>query len=93
MKETSLTMAIEEVVALKLKAVDMFIEEVIEPLGQLGNPEKLIGKKYEDWTVQDLQLLGQVYGKEPNALSKLIFDKEYKKTLDLEGTVGGLIWQ
>jgi len=87
MKETTLTRAINEVIELKLKAVDLFIEEVIEPLGELGNPEQLIGKKYEDWTSNDLQLLGQVYGKEPNALSKLIFTKEFEKVKALESEV------
>ncbi|GAG79398.1 unnamed protein product [marine sediment metagenome] len=88
MKETPFTRAVDEVVELKLKAVDAYIEEVIEPLSDVGNPEKLIGKKYEDWTPVDRQLLIRVYGtNEPNPLSNLIFRKEYEKVLELEGEV------
>lgn len=84
MKDTSLTRATEEVIELKLKVADQFIEEIVEPLQDLGNPEKLIGKPYEQWSTADIQILGQLYGPEPNALSKLIFTKEYEKLQDLE---------
>ena len=84
MKETTLTMAAEEVIELKLKVADMFIEEIIDPLGDLGNPETVIGKPYEQWTPADMQILGQLYGPEPNALSDLIFQKSYKEVLALE---------
>ena len=85
MKETPLTEATREVIELKLKVVDEFIDEVVEPLQELGSPEKLIGKEYEQWTPTDLQILGQLYGPEPNALSRLIFKKEYAKLQELEG--------
>ena len=85
MKETPFTRAVDEVIKLKLKAADAYIEEIIEPLSDVGNPEKLIGKKYEDWMPADRQLLARVYGtQEPNPLSNLIFNKEYKKVKELE---------
>ena len=85
MDKTPLTRAIEEAVAIKMKAVDLLIESFIEPLANLGNPEKLIGKRYEEWTPQDLLLVSKIYGSaDGTPLSNLIFDKEYKRVLSLE---------
>ena len=85
MKETELTKIVAELIEEDLVVMDEIIAEDIEALGDIGNPEKLIGKKYEEWTPQDLQMLGQVYGnQEPNRLSKFIFNKEYSKVQELE---------
>jgi len=85
MKEIPFTTAIDRFLEVKLKAVDKLIEELIEPLADIGSPEKLIGKPYETWTPQDLSMLAQIYGKqEPNPLSDLIFKKEYSAVLELE---------
>jgi len=84
-KETDFTKMVNEVIELKLKAVDAYIEEIVEPLAEVGNPEKLMGKKYEEFTPQDLQMLAQVYGQnEPNPLSDLIFKKSYEEVKKLE---------
>jgi len=67
------------------EVADEYIEEISGQLEDVGNPEKLIDKPYEQWTPQDFQLLSQVYGtKEPNPLSDLIFKKEYEKVIELE---------
>jgi len=85
MKETQLTKIVAKLIEEDLAVMDEIVEEDIEALGDIGNPEKLIGKKYEEWTPQDLQMLGQVYGnQEPNRLSKFIFNKEYSKVKELE---------
>ena len=85
MKETQLTKIVAELIKEDLAVMDEIVEEDIEALGDIGNPEKLIGKKYEEWTPQDLQMLGQIYGsQEPNRLSKFIFNKEYSKVQELE---------
>ena len=85
MKETELTLGIEKMVAVKIEAVDRFIKEYIEPIADVGNPEKLIKKPYEEWTQQDLQMLGKIYGtEEPNPLSDLIFRKKYDEVRKLE---------
>jgi len=87
MKKTPFTNAIEEVVELKLKAADEYIDEVVEQIGDVGSPEKLIGKRYEEWTPQDLQMLSQIYGmEEPSPLSELIFRKSYKEVKEMEAT-------
>ena len=79
---------IDDVIEQKLKVVDDFIEEIIEPIADVGSPEKLIGKKYEEWTAIDLQLLSQVYGTGDNTpLGKLIAKKEVEKLLELEKNV------
>jgi len=88
MRETTLTRITQEVIDLKLKAADEFIADVIEPLEKIGSPEALIGKKYEEWTPLDIQLLSQVYGQgNDSPLAKLIFAKEYEKVKKLEGEV------
>lgn len=85
MKSTPFTRAVDEVIELKLKAVDAYIEEIVEPLGDVGNPEKLIGKKYEDWDENDRQMLAQVYGAGPDSpLEDFIFNKEFKKVKEAE---------
>uniref|UniRef100_A0A6M3IUL9 Uncharacterized protein n=1 Tax=viral metagenome TaxID=1070528 RepID=A0A6M3IUL9_9ZZZZ len=73
--------ACKEVIELMLKAVDEYIEEVIEPISQIGSPEKLLGKKYEEWTPQDLQMMSQIYGEK---LEDFIFKREYEKVKELE---------
>ena len=86
MKQSDLTKAVGQVIALKLKAIDRFVEEVVEPLSDVGNPEKLIGRPYETWTPEDLQRLAMIYGpKEPNALSNLIFTRKLEEVKRLEG--------
>ena len=85
MKQTDLTQAIDEVVELKMLAADQLIEELVEPLADIGSPEQLIKKPYEQWTPQDLAMLTTIYGKEePNPLSNLIFRKEYEEVQELE---------
>lgn len=84
MKDSRLSRATDEVVELKLSVADSYIKEILEDIGDLGSPEKVIGKPYEQWTPADIQILGQLYGPEPNALSRLIFAKEYKKLQELE---------
>jgi len=75
----------DKVIDLKLRVMDKLIEDMIEPIADVGNPEKLIGKPYEQWTPQDLTLLTQIYGaEEPNPLSDLIFKKEYDSLKKLE---------
>jgi len=88
MKPTTLTRITEEVIDLKLKAADEFIADVIEPLEKIGSPEALIGKKYEEWTPLDFQLLGQVYGMgNESPLGKLIFKKSLEEVQRLESEV------
>ena len=58
---------------------------MILPLEDVGNPEKLIGKKYETWDEADFQKLTAIYGGlEPNPLSNFIFKREYDKVLKAE---------
>jgi len=45
----------------------------------------LIGKKYESWTPQDIQLLTNVYGQgDDTPLARLIFNKSYQEVQDLK---------
>jgi len=88
MRETTLTRITEEVIDLKLKAADEFIADVIEPLEKIGSPEALIGKKYEEWTPLDFQLLSQVYGTgNDSPLGKLIFKESLEEVQRLESEV------
>lgn len=85
MKKTPLTIAIDKAVQIKMKAVDALIEELVEPLADVGNPEKLIKKPYEQWTKDDLQLLTRIYGTgEDTPLTRIIFNKNYERVKELE---------
>lgn len=83
--QTELTSALERSIGLRMKAVDRIMEKMVEPLKDIGNPEKLIGKPYDRWTPEDLRMLVSIYGQEePNPLSDTIFKHEYDKVKDLE---------
>ena len=85
MKSPLLIKATEYVAALKMKAIDLWATQMIEPLANVGNPEKLIKKPYEQWTPEDLAILTKIYGtKEPNPLSDLVFKREYARVQELE---------
>ena len=73
------------VIALKLAAIDVLVEKMIEPMEAIGSPESLIKKPYEQWTPEDLQNLIMVYGQgDKTPLSNTIFRKEYEKVKELE---------
>ncbi len=83
-KHNPLVKAIEDVIDVKLKAVDEFIDRIVEPLASVGNPEKLIGKPYEQWTDVDRMTLYKIYGAE---LESYIFRKEMKAIDELKREV------
>ena len=85
-KASYLSDLVEEIVKLKMEAADSFIGEVVEPLGDIGNPEKLIGKPLESWTPQDIALLQGIYGPEDATWKKWMFKRRYfeLKTLERE---------
>ena len=85
MNETRLSQAAEKTIDLKVQAIDILLKELVEPIAKVGNPESIVGKKYEEWSPEDFQRLGQIYGpKEPNPLSNLIFKKKLEEVLALE---------
>jgi len=85
MKKTSLDKSIDAVLEIKFAAIDRLVEDFIEPLSVIDNPEKLISKPYEQWTTQDLQLLKTIYGEGENTpLSNLIFKRTYERVKKLE---------
>jgi hypothetical protein len=85
MNKNELTEMIDEVVKMKMDIVDEYIDEVVAAIGDIGSPEKLIGKKYEDWDANDLQRLAGVYGPgDDTPLGRLIFSREYEKVKALE---------
>lgn len=91
MKTPQLVKVADLIVEKKMKAIDLLVEQMIEPLSDVGNPEKLIKKPYEQWTPEDLQRLTMIYGtKEPNTLSNFIFNREFEKVKQLESEeIGG----
>ena len=89
MKQIPLTQAAEKVVEIKMKAVDRLIEELVEPLADVGNPEKLIKKPYEQWDANDIQLLTKIYGQgEDTPLTRTIFNRTYENVKNLEAEEG-----
>ena len=85
MKETNLTNSIDDVIAVKLEAIDWYLKEYAKPLlDSVGSPEKLIGKPYEQWLQQDIQTMQGIYG---NSLEKFIAKKEIDHLYALEKQV------
>jgi hypothetical protein len=88
MRKDDFVEIINEVIALKLEIADEYISTVIDSIGNIGSPEKIIGKKYDDWNEIDRQLLTQVYGTgDDTPLAKLIFNKEFEAVKKLESEV------
>ena len=59
-----------------LKVYDEFKKKEIDPLADVGNPEKIIGKPYGRWSDQDKQMLRQAYVYSPQDLEEFISKKE-----------------
>ena len=59
-----------------LKVYDEFKKKEIDPLADVGNPEKIIGKPYRMWSEQDKQMLRQAYVYSPQDLEEFITKKE-----------------
>ncbi len=85
MKDVLLTRAIKEVVDKELAALDIVLSELVEPISDVGNPEKLLGKPYDAWTPEDLGMLSQVYGKDDNTpLANTIFKRTLERVQEME---------
>ena len=88
MKNDEFSKSVERVISVKLQAVDRFLEKVVEPLSDVGNPEKLIKKPYAQWTPEDLIMLTKIYGQGENTLlTRTIFNREFEKVKQLEAEV------
>lgn len=88
MNKKAFDSALNHVVNVKLQALDKLIKDMIKPLGDIGNPEKVLGKPYEQWTPEDFQTATSIYGTaEPSVLSEFIFKQELKKVEELEAEV------
>jgi len=77
-----------EVVELIRKEVDAFMEALkdvmesdIKPLVKYGNPEDVIGKDFEQWTVEELQRAATIYGPK---LEKFLAKKYVDELTELE---------
>lgn len=80
--------AVEEAIALQMKAIDIVVNDIFEPMVDFGSPEKMIGKPYELWQPEDFQRAATIFGQAKDSkLNHLIFRKkyEYVTTLEQEG--------
>ena len=85
MNKSNFATSVDDIIKMKMEVVDEYINDIVDEIGDIGSPEKLIGKKYETWTPEDLQRLAGVYGQgDDTPLAKLIFNKEYEKVKALE---------
>jgi len=81
-KETYLKV-VEEVSDMLMLAAEQWANEQAEFMADVKNPEKMIGKKYEDWTPEDLAWLGQAY-QGSTILEGFIANKSIDEMLRLE---------
>ncbi len=76
-KDVALIQATERLNAVFEKALERLQTEVLDPLADVGSPEKVIGKKYEDWTPEDMQKAVMVWGTGAGTpLDNLVFKKK-----------------
>ena len=79
----------DEVMKQLMEIADTVVDEMLKPIVDFDNPEKLMGKKYDEWTPQDLQRAATVYQSQPDKLNDFISKKEITKLYELEQEVGG----
>lgn len=84
-KPSDWTVLVEEAIKETLDAAEAYVKEFIKPIADVGNPEKVMGKPYEEWTEQDKMTAGEIYGPDSEVLNRFIFNKEYKVLKELEG--------
>ena len=65
------------------RATNMLIERYLEPMTDFGNPEKVMGKRFEEWTAYDLKMLQTIYGQD-STLQNFISRKRYDLILRME---------
>jgi hypothetical protein len=80
LKDTNLTLAVEEVVTRQVRAIDKIIEDFIKPLSDVGSPQDIMGKPYAEWTPEDLQRAIMIYGQKSDSplsrgLTKFYIDR------------------
>jgi len=73
---------IDEVVDDLVEAAEDYLKEIDELINVVKNPEKLIGKKYEEMTQEDFQMIFQIKGKE--FFDNWFFNKQYDEVKELE---------
>jgi len=77
--------ALDDLIDLHMRAIDIVMEDIVDPVADVGSPEKLLGKPYEQWTPNDLQMMMKIYGAgDDTPLSNLIFRKMYARVKELE---------
>jgi hypothetical protein len=83
-------LALEKYTELETKVLKRFMEDHIKPLAIVADPEKLIGKPFEQWQPQDAELLSKIYGpEEPNIFTDFMLEKEVEEIRNLKQQTGG----
>jgi hypothetical protein len=78
---------IDQVIEEKLNEADKYITEVVDPIADVGSPEKVMGKKYNQWSLEDKQRAGEIFKNSPETLNKFIFNREFQNLKELEAGV------
>lgn len=93
--KSEFTKLVDEVIQANLDVVKEYMAE-LEELFDFGNPEQVIGKKYEAWNQEDFKKAKAIWGNDPD-ITNWIARKEIKKTerleqevLDMEGINGNI---
>ncbi|MBW2673485.1 MAG: hypothetical protein JRD89_08750 [Deltaproteobacteria bacterium] len=76
MKQTEITRIVSDILETTFELVDEVVEEWLEPMMEIGNPEKLLGP-YESWGPQEYRSLYMAYGNEEaeEFLAKKLFEE------------------
>ena len=74
---------VDRVIKEKKKEADEYIKKYIDPIAEIGNPEKIINKPYNSWTPEDIAALKGIYVYSPEKLEHFINRKEVDKLFAL----------
>ena len=78
---------LDKVLERKLRVMEKYVEEKLQPLFDIGKPEEVIGKPYSQWTPEDRQKFDVLF-KDNEYAQHWVFKMDKKKTLQEEEEVG-----
>lgn len=62
---------IKRVIDKRLDYIEKVVKDIVEPVADIGHPEKVLGKRYEEWNREDFMKAKAIYRTDEDALNWL----------------------
>jgi len=72
MIKNEFTILLDEIIKEEIDILEEIIKEEIEPLADFGSPEKVLGKKYEEWNREDFKKARAIFRNDEDATNWLV---------------------